>query len=276
MFYRARFYDPSLGRFAQADSIVPGGVQGLDRYAYVNNNALRYTDPTGHYCEGIQQGDAYNACMAAHYGTPKAPELTEKGKFMQQLYDDYRKVSGWWNADGDFTLEDFVGLWILFEGSGASIIETWIEQANLISTAVAQNLFVGGWNPARGVSINAVFNFMGSWRDGESGLGKGPDANRWYARDSGLADTQAFMKSLGKAALHPTNLNWDKNAAPSDWGNITGAKTLAEKYGIENGMGSSSKNDVYYRNGHFIIRSINQTNHWISLKVDMGKHTYEP
>lgn len=27
---------------------MPGGVQGLDRYAYVNNNPLRYTDPSGH------------------------------------------------------------------------------------------------------------------------------------------------------------------------------------------------------------------------------------
>lgn len=31
---------------------MPGGVQGLDRYAYVNNNPLKYTDPTGHtYCD---------------------------------------------------------------------------------------------------------------------------------------------------------------------------------------------------------------------------------
>jgi hypothetical protein len=45
-------YDPAIGRFAQADSIVPGGVQGLDRYAYVNNSPVRYTDPSGHsYCE---------------------------------------------------------------------------------------------------------------------------------------------------------------------------------------------------------------------------------
>ena len=48
MYYNARWYDPSLGRFAQADSIVPGGVQGYDRYAYVNNNPIKYTDPTGH------------------------------------------------------------------------------------------------------------------------------------------------------------------------------------------------------------------------------------
>src|SRR5688500_5409273 len=48
MFYNARWYDPGLGRFAQADSIVPARVQGYDRYAYVNNNPVKYTDPTGH------------------------------------------------------------------------------------------------------------------------------------------------------------------------------------------------------------------------------------
>ena len=49
MFYNARWYDPALGRFAQADSIVPPGAQGLDRYAYANNNALSYIDPDGHF-----------------------------------------------------------------------------------------------------------------------------------------------------------------------------------------------------------------------------------
>ena len=57
MFYNARWYDPSLGRFAQADTIIPGGAQGLDRYAYTTNNPVRYTDPTGHRnCEE----DGYN------------------------------------------------------------------------------------------------------------------------------------------------------------------------------------------------------------------------
>jgi len=46
--YVARFYDPQLGRFAQADTVTPGGVQGLDRYAGMANNTVRYTDPTGH------------------------------------------------------------------------------------------------------------------------------------------------------------------------------------------------------------------------------------
>jgi len=48
MYYHARWLDVSLGRFAQADSIVPGGVQGYDRYAYVQNNPLLFVDPSGH------------------------------------------------------------------------------------------------------------------------------------------------------------------------------------------------------------------------------------
>jgi RHS repeat-associated protein len=51
LFYNARWVDPVTGRFIQADSVVPGGVQGLDRYAYVNNSPLRYVDPTGHFNE---------------------------------------------------------------------------------------------------------------------------------------------------------------------------------------------------------------------------------
>jgi RHS repeat-associated protein len=48
MFYQSRFYDPQVGRFVQADTVVPGDIQGLDRYAYVLNNPIVYTDPSGH------------------------------------------------------------------------------------------------------------------------------------------------------------------------------------------------------------------------------------
>jgi RHS repeat-associated protein len=52
-FYRARWYDPALGRFAQPDTLVPNPAdpQSLNRYAYVRNNPLRYMDSSGHYEE---------------------------------------------------------------------------------------------------------------------------------------------------------------------------------------------------------------------------------
>jgi len=50
-YYRARWYDPELGRFAQADTIVVGSNPGSwDRYAYIFNNPARHVDPTGHVC----------------------------------------------------------------------------------------------------------------------------------------------------------------------------------------------------------------------------------
>jgi RHS repeat-associated protein len=51
MDYNARYYDPGLGRFVSADTVVPnpGESKDLNRYAYAGNNPVRYTDPTGHY-----------------------------------------------------------------------------------------------------------------------------------------------------------------------------------------------------------------------------------
>ncbi|MCA9962346.1 MAG: hypothetical protein KC443_25100, partial [Anaerolineales bacterium] len=51
-YYQARFYVPGIGRFASADTVVlnPANPQSYNRYSYVLNNAVRFTDPTGHVC----------------------------------------------------------------------------------------------------------------------------------------------------------------------------------------------------------------------------------
>ncbi|WP_445365794.1 RHS repeat-associated core domain-containing protein [Microbulbifer sp. ANSA001] len=45
-----RVYDPTLARFVSADPLIDGviSVQGYNRYAYVHNNPLTYTDPSGY------------------------------------------------------------------------------------------------------------------------------------------------------------------------------------------------------------------------------------
>ena len=45
MFYRARYYQPSVGRFLQEDPLDPGALS--TRYAYVLNSPVSYTDPNG-------------------------------------------------------------------------------------------------------------------------------------------------------------------------------------------------------------------------------------
>lgn len=104
MFYRAasrrdnaRWYDPALGRFAQADSIVPGGVQGWDRYAYTLNNPIRYNDPTGHFTD-----DQIKKHLKAVYGEEKWSQvwaLWEKDEYWMWVL--HTAEPGWdiWASD---------------------------------------------------------------------------------------------------------------------------------------------------------------------------------
>ena len=50
-----RIYDPTLGRFMQADPVIqfPHYSQGYNRYSYVLNNPLAYTDPTGYFIDKL-------------------------------------------------------------------------------------------------------------------------------------------------------------------------------------------------------------------------------
>ena len=70
LFYNARWYDPTVGRFISADTIVPqpGIPQSLNRYSYTANNPLRFVDPSGHReCE-----EASN-CNGPDPALPAAP-----------------------------------------------------------------------------------------------------------------------------------------------------------------------------------------------------------
>jgi RHS repeat-associated protein len=52
---RGRIYDPRLGRFLSPDPIVqaPLASQSFNRYSYVFNNPLRYTDPSGYMAAAV-------------------------------------------------------------------------------------------------------------------------------------------------------------------------------------------------------------------------------
>jgi RHS repeat-associated protein len=78
VFLRARYYNPAVGRFLTADSVVPDPLSsnGWNRYAYAGNNPTRYTDPSGHcivqYSGEVRMGQApYGTSgVCSHTGSP--------------------------------------------------------------------------------------------------------------------------------------------------------------------------------------------------------------
>lgn len=57
LYCQSRYYDPRIGRFLTPDTMVPElyNPQAWNRFSYVQNNPLRYTDPSGHFWEEIGQ-----------------------------------------------------------------------------------------------------------------------------------------------------------------------------------------------------------------------------
>jgi RHS repeat-associated protein len=67
-----RIYDPKLGRFLSPDpygGATAGNTQNLNRYSYVLNNPLKYTDPSG-YLERYRFWDGKNGGGASHNSSP--------------------------------------------------------------------------------------------------------------------------------------------------------------------------------------------------------------
>ncbi len=80
-YYRARYYDPALGRFLSADTLVPspGHPQSFNRYSYVLGNPLRYIDPTGHCIPG-EPGCPYDEDGNPLPPSPRPPAVHLRGK----------------------------------------------------------------------------------------------------------------------------------------------------------------------------------------------------
>ncbi|MBI2849753.1 MAG: RHS repeat-associated core domain-containing protein [Chloroflexi bacterium] len=125
-YYGARYYDPAIGRFISPDTIVqnPGNPQGLNRYSYVVNNPLRYTDPTGHWIFGLD-----DVMATEEQGMPVAQDVWD----MALAFERFRKVE----PDIARIIEDSEIFFNIQWGNGeGSVAETSSDLANGIVNIV--------------------------------------------------------------------------------------------------------------------------------------------
>jgi hypothetical protein len=97
-------------------------VQGLDRYAYVRNSPLVYTDPTGNKEDCGSDPQCPNDAPEEVSGELSTVPGQKTGISGTDLYELYLKLwnnkKAWYWEDGFFTLEDFIALILYKEAQG--------------------------------------------------------------------------------------------------------------------------------------------------------------
>ena len=184
-YYNARYYDLTIGRFISPDGIVPdaGDPQVWNRYSYVQNNPLTFTDPSGR-CPSVSNAGAIDWF----------PE-DEDGNRNYDLYD--------------CTIEDFFGwhhtwlesTWAVMAGN-AGEIGRWNIQ-NIISRLRAS----WQWGLLRDFGLNPTPPGFGPgcfWTGRNDWSCPLPDPPAQQAPEppqpSGGNATEQFYASLGSAA----------------------------------------------------------------------------
>ena len=140
-----RVYDPKLGRFLSPDPVIqaPGNPQNYNRYSYVLNNPLKYTDPSGY----VRIEEIYNNLMDTPYGGTWSPE------------DGYHVFT---TEDGAFEAGmDYV-----------NTTDSWGEGHTAPSEQAVRNAYEGGYSPGEtGHWETSVKGFVGqnSWNGTQVG-----------------------------------------------------------------------------------------------------------
>lgn len=145
-FYNARFYDPYLARFIQADTIIPqpGNPLAWDRYSYTYNNPINFTDPSGHnvcsddgYCGNLNSTSYWNVVindLSSSYGITFSGSWSIKDKVAAMI--GVIVVAGALSKHSDYSAADtFLGVFGRMTFSVLSGTGAWFGER--VSTGIS-------------------------------------------------------------------------------------------------------------------------------------------
>jgi len=92
-----RVYDPTLGRFMTPDLFIqgPNNLQSYNRYSYVMNNPLGFTDPSGHF--SLRHAIHKVEHSLANYARAEAKYLLMPT--LKNTFDSFHAIPGMYNVD---------------------------------------------------------------------------------------------------------------------------------------------------------------------------------
>jgi RHS repeat-associated protein len=158
----ARLYDPVLGRFISADTFVqsPLNLQSYNRYSYVLNNPLSYTDPTGHFSISINDAFLYGYAEDAVRWMRNNPKVVVQIAFTVAVATAAGPLSPW--AAGAIA-GGFGGAFgaYMAGGSGEDILVSGIKGAAIGAISGGVNDYIGGVEGLQGFNKVLVHGVAG-------------------------------------------------------------------------------------------------------------------
>lgn len=242
-----RIYDPLLGRFYSPDPVIldPQSTQALNRYSYVNNNPLKYTDPSGEFLVPLLVGGVVSS-VATGMLTDWDGEQMGWAFLRGAIIGTFAGVSSTMGSDagiwantksvfGEAFCPDYLLSFDRIDAAVSSVISTSVPGVNIpitngISISLGPSIFVNG--PTSNVGISTGISVeMGNWT---LGFGAG---EQYISNDLITNSTFSVQRYSGM-------LSWDDGKTGFGYGT-----NVFEGGGMNQYVGS-----FWFRSGEFRAR----------------------
>ncbi|MBK6432469.1 MAG: RHS repeat-associated core domain-containing protein [Anaerolineae bacterium] len=260
-FYNARYYDPALGRFISADTIVPNpqNPQNLNRYSYVGNQPTAYVDPTGHaHCVDTDCAVTWHPTKHRYMISPGAPGVRSVAK---SIVADLGGIN------------DLEAMAVISDVA-AGLYRTWDrfmpEMGKIFTGSPAYGTF--------GLIAPALSTMLGLGGGGCAGVGREPHdcpSNTVYFHDTGFHSNFRDRHNqpyhiwgyIAQTTTPGDTISFELNFTLSQWGNLI-HEQVQSKLNWDSGWGTSWQDWVLSEAGVLIGYQI--TYGLITSPVELG------